>query len=246
MNFLPYIVVSLIAILFGQVVAHLNKKLPPVVSDEITYKEFFKNLNKNFKVDIKYSLIFLILFNLLIYFNGSNITTYLYLIILFSLAMVVSIDIRFQLIPDESHIIILFAGIINFFLNLENWWSYILGAIVGGLIFWLLNLIALIILKKEGMGFGDVKLMASLGFMFGIKNILVIALVAFFAGAIVGIIILIVKRKEGNAYMAFGPFIALGAVTLMFVPADIIIDLYIIFCSNLGTKITDIIFYFMK
>ena len=41
MQFLPYVIMSLLAILFGQVIAHLNKKLPPVVSEEITYKEYF-------------------------------------------------------------------------------------------------------------------------------------------------------------------------------------------------------------
>lgn len=246
MQFLPYVIMSLLAILFGQVIAHLNKKLPPVVSEEITYKEYFSTFKEGFKFDFKYSLIFLALFNLLIYFNGNNVMSYLYAIIISSLAIVVSVDIRFQLIPDECHFIILVPGIINFILNIGNWWSYLLGALVGGLIFGILNLLALLILKKEGMGFGDVKLMAALGFMFGLKNILVIALVAFFVGAIVGVVILIIKRKEGNAYMAFGPFIALGAVVLMFVPADYIIDLYIIFCSNLGTKITDMIFYFAK
>lgn len=246
MQCVPYIVMSLLAIIFGQLVGHLNKKLPPVVCEEITYKEYFKTFKNDFKIDIKYTIIFLAIYNLLIYFLGNNVTSYLYTLVIAALAIVVSVDFRFQLIPDETHIMILIPGIINFILNLENFASYLLGALVGGAIFWIINLIALLILKKEGMGFGDVKLMAALGLMFGLKNILVIALVAFFIGAIVGAIILIVKRKEGNAYMAFGPFIVLGALILMFVPADYIIDLYIIFCSNLGTKITDFIFLFMK
>ena len=69
MQFLPYVIISLLAILFVQVIAHLNKKLPPVVSEEITYKEYFSTFKEGFKFDFKYSLIFLALFNLLIYFN---------------------------------------------------------------------------------------------------------------------------------------------------------------------------------
>lgn len=246
MQYIPYIVMSILAIIFGQLVGQLNKKLPPVVCEKITYKEYYKTFFTDFKIDFKYTIIFLILYNSFIYFLGNNVTSYLYTIIIVALTIVFYVDIKYQLIPDETHIIILLAGLINFILNINNWWSYLLGAFVGGAIFWLLNLLTLAILKKEGMGFGDVKLMASLGFMFGIKGIIVIALIAFFIGAIVGVFILIIKRKEDSAYMPFGPFIALGAIILMFTGAQYIIELYIIFCSFIGNKITDIIFLIMK
>lgn len=245
MGVASYIVISIMAVIFGQVVGHLNKKLPPVVNEEITYSEYFKTLTKDFKIDFKYTIIFLIIYNAFIYFLGNSLTSYLYAIIVAALAMETFVDIKYQLIPDETHIIILLAGIVNFIFNINSWGDYLLGALVGGAIFWGINLIALLVLKKEGMGFGDVKLMASLGFMFGVKNILVIALVAFFAGAIVGIIILIIKRKQSGVYMAFGPFIALGAITVMFLGADFIMELYITFCSWLGTKITDFIYFLL-
>lgn len=243
MQFIPYIVISLIAILFGQAVAHINKKIPPLVSEEIKYKEFFKSLKTDFKVDVKYTLIFLIIFNFLIYFLGNNITTYLYTIIIFSLAMVFSVDYRFELIPDECHYIILFSGIINFFLNLSLWWDYLFGAIIGGAIFWGLGGLALIIFKKEGMGFGDVKLMAALGFMFGIKNILVISLVSFFIGAIIGGLLLIFRKKEATSYIPFGPFIVAATVILMFIGPDYLIEMYLMLCGLLSTKMTDLIYY---
>ncbi len=53
-----YVFASIIAIVFGQVSLHLNKKLPPVVAEEITYKEFFKSLKSDFKIDIFYTIIF--------------------------------------------------------------------------------------------------------------------------------------------------------------------------------------------
>ena len=52
MEYVSYVIASILAILFGQIVGHLNKKMPPVVAEEITYKEFFKTLKTGFKVDI--------------------------------------------------------------------------------------------------------------------------------------------------------------------------------------------------
>lgn len=241
-----YIISSIIAVVLGQLAGHLNKKLPPVVSEEITYKEFFKSLKNDFKVDLLFSIIFLIVFNLLVYFNSFSITTLLYFITIFALSLAFSIDFKYQLIPDEVDIVIGICGIINLVLNVSNWWNYLLGAVIGGAIFYFLNLIALLILKKEGMGLGDVKLMAALGFLFGVKNILVITLVSFFIGAIIGIIVMIIKRKEKEEYIAFGPFIVISTVILMFTGADIIIEIFISFCSSLGFMITDFIYWLVE
>ena len=246
MNIIPFFIISVSAIFLGQIVSHLNKKLPPVVEEKISYKEFFESLKSDFKIDYKYSIIFIIIFNLLMYFVGNNVTTYLYSIIVFALAIVCSIDIRFRLIPDEVHVIILIVGIINFILNINMWWNFILGAAIGGGIFYGLGLLSILIFKKEGMGFGDVKLMAALGFMFGIKSILVITLVSFVFGAIIGGALLIIKNKESDGYIPFGPFIALGAVIVMFISPDHIIDLYITFCSFIGLKMSDVVYWIME
>ncbi len=239
---LPYIIMSIMAIILGQVCGHLVKKMPPVVSEEIKYKEFFNTLFKDFKIDIKYTIILLVLYNSLVYFVGNTYLIYLYAIIIFALMIVFSIDFRFQLIPDEAHVLICACGIINLCFNLNMWWSYLLGALAGGLIFWLLGLLALLIFKKEGMGFGDVKLMASLGLFFGIKYILVIALISFILGAIIGGILLICKKKDSDGYIPFGPFIVIGAIILMFIPADSIINIYIVFCKGLGDIMFDWIY----
>jgi leader peptidase (prepilin peptidase)/N-methyltransferase len=248
MSIIPYIIISFIAIALGQIVAHLNKKMPPVVAEEITYKEFFSTLKCDFKLDILYTIIFLIIFNCLVYFNGNTLQTYLYTIVCAALAITFSIDFRFQLIPDEVHIVLVIVGVINLICNvsLKTILNSILGAVIGGGIFFLISLLALLIFKKEGMGFGDIKLMAALGFVFGAKNILVITLVSFVIGAIVGSIILIVKNKNSDGYIPFGPFIAIAAITLMFVPADTIIDIYITFCSWLGDKMTDAVYYLIE
>ena len=245
MNILHFVLASIIAIIFGQISAHLNKKLPPVVSEEITYKEFFKTLKSDFKIDIFYTFIFFVLFNCFVYFLNSTLDMYLYMIVSFALSIVFSVDVRYRLIPDETHIIILIAGLINFIVNISNWWNYLLGALIGGAIFWGLGILSLLIFKKEGMGFGDVKLMASLGFLFGIKNILVITLVSFVLGALIGGALLIVKKDDNDGYIPFGPFIVIATLVIMFVPADVIINIYITFCTWLGLKMSDGIYYLM-
>lgn len=246
MSVLHYIIVSVLAILFGQISAHLIKKMPPVVAEEITYREFFKTLKFDFKIDMLYSAIFLILFNCFIYFLGGNVTSYIYIVVSFALSLAFSIDMKYRLIPDETHIIILFAGLVNLFLHLSNWWNYLLGALLGGAIFWGLGLLSLVIFKKEGMGFGDVKLMAALGFVFGIKNILVITLVSFVFGALIGGALLIIKKNDSDGYIPFGPFIVIATLVIMFVPADVIIQIYIEFCTWLGLKMSDAIYFFIE
>lgn len=241
-----YILASIIAIILGQLTKQLCIKLPAVVSEEITYKEFFKTFKEGFKIELIYTSIFFILFNLLIYIKGNVYISYVYMIAIFSLAIVFFIDYKIQLIPDECHYLILFAGLINLIFNLNNWSSYLFGAIVGGGTFYLLGIIALVIYKKEGMGFGDVKLMAALGFLFGFKNILVIALLAFAIGAIISIILIILNKKKMDSYIPFGPFIVISSLLLMYTSADIYINAYFNLCIWLGTSVTDMIFYFIK
>lgn len=237
-----YVIIGILAIILGQVVAHLNLKMPPVVSEEITYKEFFKSLKSDFKLDYKYTFILLIIFEAIMYFLGNTCIAYIYAILVATLMIVFSIDFRFQLIPDEAHIVIVLLGVINLVLNINFWYSYIIGAAIGAGIFYGLSWLAVLIFKKEGMGFGDVKLMAALGFLFGIKNILVITLVSFFIGAIIGGILLVLNRKKPDSYMPFGPFIVIATIIIIFVDARDIIEMYISLCTWLSIGMTDIIF----
>lgn len=242
MQYLGYVIASILAIVLGQVTKHLNLKMPPVVKEEITYKEFYSSLFKDFKLDFKYSIILLVIYNALIYYSGFNIVNCIYFITIFVLLIVFSIDYRFQLIPDEAHIVIVLLGIINLALNIQVWYTYFLGAIIGAGIFWGLGLLALVIFKKEGMGFGDVKLMGALGFLFGTKYILVITLLSFFIGAIVGSILIATSKKGLSSYIPFGPFIVISAISLMFISPDDIIFCYIEFCTMLGRGMNDIIY----
>lgn len=242
MSYVSYIIVSLLGILLGQVTKHLCKKMPDWVSEKITFKEYLRTLRYDFKIDIKYTLIYLVLYNLLVYIQGFSYITIVYAFCIFSLMLVFSIDYRYELIPDECHIIIATVGAINLCFNIDIWYSYLIGAIVGGGVFYLLGILALIIYKKEGMGFGDVKLMAALGFLFGIKNILVITVLSFALGAVISIILMIIKKRKLDSYIPFGPFIVLSTLLVIYFDVDIFINVYFSFCMWLGTGITDLIY----
>ena len=246
MNIVFHIILTIIAIICGQCAKHIEKNLIPLCLEKINFKEFFKNLKKDFKMDIKYSLINILLFNLIYFLNGNQILTYIYISIIPILLIVFSIDYKITLIPDEAHLYIIIISIINILFNIQNIFDFILGAIVGGGIFFLIAYLSRLLLKKEGMGFGDVKLMASLGLLLGVKNILVVSLLSFFIGAVVGIILLLTKKMKKDSYIPFGPFIVISVFIIMFVKSDSIIEYYIAFCSFLGTKVTDLIYYFIK
>ena len=94
----------------------------------------------------------------------------------------------------------------------------LLGMFAGGGIFLLITLIGGAIAGKEAMGMGDVKLMGALGLYFGLQNIVVISVMAFLIGAIVSVIYMLVKKKNGDTYIPFGPFIVISAIITIFVP----------------------------
>ena len=241
-----YVVVSLLAVIIGQVVAHLNKKMPPVVAEEITYKEYYSTFLKDFKFSIKWPIILAVLFNILMYFLGNNYNTYSLVAVTSILMVVFSVDYRFQLIPDETHIALIIVAISNMIAGTVSITDGIFGGLIGGGIFLAIAVIALIIYKREGMGFGDVKLMAALGLVFGVEKILVISLLSFFIGAVIGGGLLIFTKKESNSYIAFGPFIVIGTLILMVVEPQVVIDLYISLCSFISDGISNIIYCFIK
>lgn len=79
--------------------------------------------------------------------------------------------------------------------------------------------------------------MGALGLYFGINHIILISVLAFLYAAIIGIVIIIVKRKKAAKYMAFGPFIVLATITAIFVPFNVLFDLLLtIFSLGLNKR----------
>ena len=97
---------------------------------------------------------------------------------------------------------------------------------LGGGLFLIITLIGELIAKKEAMGFGDIKLIGTLGLFLGKTNIISTIIIAFLIAAIASIIMLVIskiRKKKIMEYIAFGPFIALASAIVVYIPNDIFI-----------------------
>ena len=132
------------------------------------------------------------------------------------------IDIKWGIIPDELHIFFFIIGAVLFFIpgaNLSHFpfsspiLSHVSAALISGLFFAFLVLIT----KGKGMGWGDVKLAAVLGFLFGFPAILLVFAAAFIIGALWGVAAIIFGKKSMKDSLPFGPFLVFASfLTLLF------------------------------
>ncbi len=132
-----------------------------------------------------------------------------------ALIALTGIDFDTQLLPDRITLPLAAAGL---FVNAQSLFvsptHAIWGYVVGFLILWVVYFLFKIITGKEGMGYGDFKLLAALGAWLGPMQLPLIILLSSFVGAIVGIVLL--KIRKENQPFAFGPYIAIaGWVSLM-------------------------------
>ncbi|MBS4173707.1 A24 family peptidase [Bacillus sp. FJAT-49736] len=132
---------------------------------------------------------------------------------LISLLIIIFVsDIAYMLIPDK--ILLVFAGIFlmeRIIYPLHPWWDSLLGAALAFLL-----LLAIAVISKGGMGGGDIKLFALLGFVLGLKLVLLTFFLATFYGAIIGGIGLLLRIFQKGKPIPFGPFIVMGALTSYF------------------------------
>jgi leader peptidase (prepilin peptidase)/N-methyltransferase len=127
------------------------------------------------------------------------------------------IDSDTQLLPDNMTLPLIWLGLIlntfNTFTSLE---SALWGAIFGYLSLWSVYQLFKLLTGKEGMGYGDFKLLAALGAWFGWQSLPIIILVSSVVGAIIGIGMVVIKGKDKNIPIPFGPYLAIaGWITLI-------------------------------
>lgn len=127
------------------------------------------------------------------------------------------IDIRHYIIPDS---ITLGGLVLSFLLSfIPGYLSPIdslIGLFVGGGILYGIGIIGELLLKKEAMGGGDIKLMAFVGALWGWKIATASIVLGAFCGAFIGIALIIVKRANKENMLPFGPFLALGIILSVF------------------------------
>jgi leader peptidase (prepilin peptidase)/N-methyltransferase len=123
------------------------------------------------------------------------------------------IDFDTQLLPDDITLPLLWAGLLaNAFGTFTDLHSAVLGAAGGYLLLWGVYWAFRLVARKEGMGYGDFKLLAAIGAWAGWQVLPVAILVSAGLGALVGSLMLWMQRKGRDTHIPFGPYLALGGI----------------------------------
>jgi leader peptidase (prepilin peptidase) / N-methyltransferase len=139
---------------------------------------------------------------------------------LFFLAIIIvltGIDLDTQLLPDHLTLPLLWVGLIA---NLNGTFARlpdaVIGAVAGYLILWSVFWLFKLLTGREGMGYGDFKLLAALGAWFGWQVLPTTLLVASLFGAVVGITMILFAGKDRRTAIAFGPYLAFAGACALF------------------------------
>ena len=172
------------------------------------------------KISIRYPLIEALtgaLIGLVAYKFGYTSTTLFAFVYVFALITLTFIDFDTQLLPDDITLPLLWLGLLfNLNHGFTDLKSAVLGAIFGYLILWSVYWLFKLVTGKEGMGYGDFKLLGALGAWFGWQLLPAVILLSSVVGAIISIALIMFRGKTGNTAIPFGPFLALGGIAALF------------------------------
>ena len=139
------------------------------------------------------------------------------LVFAWALVALTAIDIDTQLLPDDITLPLLWLGLL---VNLQRGFapldSSVIGAIAGYLSLWSVYWLFKLTTGKEGMGYGDFKLLSAIGAWLGWKMLPIVILLSSLVGAVVGIFLIVFKRHGRNTPIPFGPYLAAaGLIALL-------------------------------
>jgi len=189
----------------------------PVIS-YIFLKGKCSNCKKN--ISIQYPLVELItavLSATVVWHMGLTNQACAALFLTWSLITLASIDTKTQLLPDDITLPLVWLGLaLNIFSVFTSLQNAVIGAMIGYLSLWLIYWVFKLLMKKEGMGYGDFKLLAALGAWMGWQALPMIILLSSLVGAVAGITWMIAKRRDSQVPIPFGPYLAAaGWITLL-------------------------------
>lgn len=164
------------------------------------------------KLSMQYPMIELlngILYLLVAAVKGFTIESVLFCICTSVLIVIAVIDWRTYEIPFGCNVIIGILGMVRLVTDLSYWYEYVIGFCVVSGLFLLIYLIT----KGRGIGGGDIKLMAAAGLLLGWQKILLSLMIGSIAGSVIHLTLMKLKNKE--RVLAFGPYLALGIFIAM-------------------------------
>lgn len=167
-------------------------------------------------ISVRYPLVELltgIVFAAIFYKYGFQWVTIEYLIFAWSLIVVSMIDLDLMILPDVFTLSGIVIGLVGAAINPERSFSdACLGVVAGGGFLWAIAYFYLLLRKEEGMGGGDIKLLAWMGAVLGWTSIPFIVLVSSILGSLVGLVLAMRSKAGLKSVIPFGPYLALAAL----------------------------------
>lgn len=248
-HILFFVAIALLGLIVGKFTAWCNMRLPE--KKKIFSKEFFKYNKEGLKYNYIFMIIIATIYIALLYKFGiskhdilKNLELIKFIILLPMLILAFTIDLKHRIIPNRLNLTIFQTGLVITFIygitNVNMAKDYILGMLVGIVIFGTITILGKIIAGKDAMGFGDIKFVGAIGLYFGCNSISEISLLAFLVAAVCSIIILLFRlliSKNKDEYVAFGPFLVIATIVCIFVPSGTIFDAFLIICKMISDKI---------
>lgn len=145
------------------------------------------------------------------------------IIFIWALIALTFIDFDTQLLPDNITLPLLWTGL---FFNLQSTFvplgSAVTGAFVGYLSLWSIYWLFKLVTGKEGMGYGDFKLLAAIGAWLGWSMLPLVILLSSAVGAVVGIFLIVIAKRGRSIPIPFGPYLAGGGLIALFWGPDLL------------------------
>ena len=152
-----------------------------------------------------------------------SIATAGYFLFCAALVVIIFIDVHHQIIPD---VISLPGIVLGFLFSLVSptvsWQDSLIGLLVGGGVLYAVAFLYFLLRKVDGMGGGDIKLLAMIGAWLGWQSLPFVIFASSLSGSIIGLIAMQYQKKGGQTRIPFGPFLSLAALVYTFFSADIL------------------------
>lgn len=177
------------------------------------------------KISFQYPIVELlsgILFIVLYYFKGLSLELGISLFLVSGLIIVCGTDLKERIIPDEISLYFIPVGIISSFFTPLTLWDSLAGILLGGGVLFAIGWSYEKITGVEGMGGGDVKLLAMIGAFTGIKGVIVTLLAGSVLGSIFGGLVIFLAGKGRRYPIPYGIFLSIGAVLYVLVGNEIV------------------------
>jgi leader peptidase (prepilin peptidase)/N-methyltransferase len=172
------------------------------------------------KFSIRYMIVEIVMglcFALVFHFVGWKWLLLEYLIFIFGLVVCSFIDLDHYILPDVFTLSGIVIGLVGAALNPErSFYESLGGVLMGGGFLWLTAYLYYLFTKVEGMGGGDIKLIAWIGAVLGWQAVPFVIIISALTGSVVGLVMSRKQKKGLKAVIPYGPFLAAGALLYIF------------------------------